>query len=290
MHADMKSSYNERFSFDDPMSKWSACRSTRARATKKSKKATDADELSTDLAADAAAKDPGLQEVEGTLNSPANTDSHTDFQELVQNCTDRESDLLAENKCAHSVCNVNNDDDEHDESFINVTNYPQSMEYEVVSPEETPLYMLAEEDEEDVQNLENSNQEAQLYSGAPITTMCSRIILMKFTMKHRITQEALADLLQILQLHLPSPNNVPSTLYHFRKEFKALQYPLIYHHFCNECLMPTSMETEVCENILCKNSFSERHSKSNFIEIPIHLQLQCILECKYLPVVSYIST
>ena len=51
----------------------------------------------------------------------------------------------------HSVCNVNNDDDEHDENFINVTSYPQSTEYEVVSPEETPLYMLAEEDEEDVQ-------------------------------------------------------------------------------------------------------------------------------------------
>ena len=64
-----------------------------------------------------------------------------------------------------------------------------------------------------------------------ITTMCSRVILMKFVMKHRITQEALADLLQILQLHLPSPNNSPSTTYHFRKEFKDFQYPLIYHHF-----------------------------------------------------------
>jgi len=71
----LKFSYDERFSFDDPMSQWSACQSTRARATKKSKKATDAEELSTDLAADVAAKDPvcDLQEVEGTLNSPAYT-------------------------------------------------------------------------------------------------------------------------------------------------------------------------------------------------------------------------
>ena len=226
-----------------------------------------------------------LQEVQGTLNSSVYADSNSD----------NESGLLAVNKrlqCVHSevgigslsVWDINNDDEDDDRDCIDVTSYPQSLEYEVVSPEETPSYVQAEEegDEEDMQNLENSDQVhqgAQLYSHAPITTMCSRVILMKFIMKHRITQEALADLLQVLQLHLPSPNNAPSTLYHFRKEFKDLQYPLIYHHFCNKCLMPASMETEVCENILCKSSFSERHS--NFIEIPIHLQLQCILERKH---------
>ena len=39
-------------------------------------------------------------------------------------------------------------------------------------------------------------------------------------MKHRITQEALADLLKVLQLHCPSPNNIPSTVYHFKSSLK----------------------------------------------------------------------
>ena len=41
----MKSAYNERFFFDDPLSKWSACRSTRSRF-KKMKTATLTEETS----------------------------------------------------------------------------------------------------------------------------------------------------------------------------------------------------------------------------------------------------
>jgi len=137
--------------------------------------------------------------------------------------------------------------------------------------------------DEDTQNPENTVQvdlDALLYSDAQMTTMCSGVIIMKFAMKHRITKEALADLLKVLQLHLPSANNAPPTLHHFKKEFKDLQYPLIYHHFCTKSLMPTSIE-KVSGNTLCKSSFSTHYSKSNFIEIPIHLQLRSILEHKY---------
>ena len=126
-----------------------------------------------------------------------------------------------------------------------------------------------------MQNLENNNQEAQFIQ------WCTHYHHMQqnyFNEEHK----------KHLQTYFKSSNYICHCQIMCRLHYtisEALQYPLIYHHFYNKCLIPTSMETEVCENILCKNSFSERYSKSNFIEIPIHLQLQCILVRKYLPIV-----
>ena len=306
--ASKKSSYNERFSFDDPLSKWSTCRSTRNRAFKKLKDARDRDpSLSADMVVeDTDQNEEGnvtvvddSQEMQDTsMSSSGYADSNID---LIDN-TNSESPV---NNCKHLQCaevgtgSLSEWDTNFDECYdidrdcIEVVNCPQSLENEVVSPEETSLHVQSEAEEVNEPTLENTEQTnpvALLYSNAPITTMCSNVILMKFVMKHRITQEALSDLLKVLQLHLPSPNNAPFTLYHFRKNFTDLQYPVIYHHFCSKCLMPASLETEVCENTLCKSVFSERYSKSNFIEIPIHLQLKCILERKYTFILMHIMS
>ena len=207
----MKASYNERYSFDDPLSKWSACRSTRARATKKLKSDRDGEQSSDAVYVanlDIACSPKGDGIVDSVISC--------DMQEVE--ATVSQSAVNKRLQCVHSelgigsmsVWDINDDDDDDDtRDYIDVTEYPQLLEYEVVSPEETSSYAQAEGDEEDMQNLENSDQvhqDASLYIDAPISSMCSRVILMKFVMKHRITQEALADLLQVLQLHLPSPN------------------------------------------------------------------------------------
>ena len=79
-----------------------------------------------------------------------------------------------------------------------------------------------------------------LYKEASITTAASNVLLMKYAMKHKFSWEAITDLLQIVKLHCPSPNNVPSSLFYFKKHFKDLQYPIKHLYFCSTCLSEVS--------------------------------------------------
>ena len=120
-----------------------------------------------------------------------------------------------------------------------------------------------------------------LYKDASITKAASSVLMMKYAMKHKLSWEALADLLQIVKLHCPSPNNVPSTLFHFKKHFKDMQYPLQHHYFCSTCLCEVSENAKFCGNQECSFSSKELSSLSSFIEVPIDLQMKSILERTY---------
>ena len=184
-------------------------------------------------------------------------------------------------------------------NYLNFMDYPQTLEYSDLITHALPItheILDAEEDgteiaetdlgESEMHN-DSSHHENKLYRDAPISTASSSVLLMKFIMKHRITQEALTDLLKVLKLHCPSPNNLPSTVYHFKKQFKDLQYPIIYHYFCSKCLAEVSTESTVCNNTFCKSTLTEPHTKSSFIEVPIDLQLKCILERKHIYSYTY---
>ena len=54
-----------------------------------------------------------------------------------------------------------------------------------------------------------------LFSGAPITTTSSIVLILSFVMKYKLTQEALRDLVAVIEAHCPRPNNC-------KKEIKKL--------------------------------------------------------------------
>ena len=54
-----------------------------------------------------------------------------------------------------------------------------------------------------------------LFSGAPITTTSSIILILSFVMRYKLTQEAFRDLLAVIEAHCPRPNNC-------KKEVKKL--------------------------------------------------------------------
>ena len=51
-----------------------------------------------------------------------------------------------------------------------------------------------------------TNSSALLYDGSQQTVSASSVLVLQFKMKHKLTQEALGDLLELLKLHCPSPN------------------------------------------------------------------------------------
>ena len=298
----MKSAYNERFYFDDPLSKWSACRSTRSRAKKlKASTADVTEETHSATCSDRPCNsDSAYTEDDPAGGHPVLLNSVTNFRPDSEIFTS-ENDASPngdQSKLIEDAVNVMISDgslNETHDHYLNFVDHPQSLEYsDFVTPsspsmltDEMPWKELEEDfevPETDVDEAETNDHSCQykdkLYKDAVITTASSSVLLMKFTMKHGITQEALADLHKVLQLHFPSPNNLPSTLYHFKKQFRSLQYPVNYHYFCSKCLAEVSVESEICNNSYCSSNLSKSHSKSSFIEIPVDLQLKCILEHK----------
>lgn len=90
----------------------------------------------------------------------------------------------------------------------------------------------------------------------------SSILLMQYSLRHNLTQEALSDLLKLLDVFLPlSSNDFPSLLYLFNKPFIDYDFPLVIYYFCNNCMIDVLKEMR-CPR--CSASLS-RQTRSIFI-------------------------
>ena len=122
-----------------------------------------------------------------------------------------------------------------------------------------------------------------LYDGARLTLSTSNILIMQYKMRHKLTDECLADLLQLLKLHCPTPNRCLQSTYYFKKHFSRLTCPIQFHYFCSTCFQSVNQPqvSKRCPNPLCRSDITEAGARSSFIEIPIESQLQTLFERKY---------
>ncbi len=248
-----KSTYKERFSFDDPLHRRSASRSTIYRARKRAKLAR--------------------QEQKGGSTEDASNHSaivQEDHNMVVgdddQNGSDHETDVNAGRR---DVVNSKSDSDDSDGSLCDFYDFSDG---ESVSDDEPALQRIMPC---------TTDEPQRLYEGASLTTSTSSLLISKYKLRLNLTGEALSDLLRLLKLHCPSPNTVPASPYLF-KRFRELKYPVTYHYFCNTCLSSIdgpATATE-CTNPGCAQDFTLGDGKSYFLELPIEKQLCKILERK----------
>ena len=87
---------------------------------------------------------------------------------------------------------------------------------------------------------------------------------MKYKLRHKLTEEAIADLLSLIKLHCPSPNRSLTSVYLLKKQFLDINYPIVIHRLCSTCLhtIDTS-ESEICPNSICKKTLNK--IRFNFI-------------------------
>ena len=172
------------------------------------------------------------------------------------------------------------------ESLFNqdLASHPLSFEAELLPPDHDEPEDSEKEDSGHCSSVCSSMFGASaLYSGSSVTVPSSCVLIMTYKMKHNLTQEALADLLHLIKLHCPLPNQCPSSVYHFNKLFHDVQYPVDFHYFCSSCLhiVKPSKEVRVCGNPQCSKDLSTDDSVSSFIEVPVEYQLKILLERKY---------
>jgi len=108
----------------------------------------------------------------------------------------------------------------------NYSYHPQSVEFlELLTA--TPELLNEEDDTSDTEITDDSASDEStgnelgaayadsLYKDSVITTPASNVVIMEYAIKHNLTMDALADLLKLVKLHCPAPNNVSSTRFHF---------------------------------------------------------------------------
>ena len=117
-----------------------------------------------------------------------------------------------------------------------------------------------------------------LYSGAPLTSSTSFVLLLTFVMKHKLTREAFNDLLLVIEAHCPRPNNCKTSAKKLLEFVSQAKGDLEKHYFCDYCKAYFGKGTGNC------NICGQRISKDGgfFIEVPVEKQLKTFFTGKSL--------
>ena len=273
-----KSTYGERFSFENPLCKLSANRSTRNRAKKR--RALDDSGPTTDILRDNFGQEQDQEEPVYT----AGEDHHCSEYVHQRACNDH---ISCDPTDGVGVASLQIDVEETEQLVGLAGTQSDTIDRPLISDEFSDLFFQPESDEEESGSTqllsEKENVSSRLYEGSALSVCASNVLIMKYKLKHNLTQDALGDLLSLLRIHCPSPNECPPSVYKFRKHFGQLKYPINSHHFCSSCLWSIDDLSQVqsCPNPYCsKDVMFRKKAVSSFIEVPIEPQLKTFFERK----------
>ena len=155
--------------------------------------------------------------------------------------------------------------------------------YELFIGEDNNASLDSVSDSEDHDNLDMTSGQCEskpddvLYSGAPLTSSISFVLLLTFVMKHKLTREAFNDLLLVIEAHCPRPNNCKTSVKKLLEFASQANGDLEKHYFCDYCKAYFGKGTGNC------NICGERISKDGgfFIEVPVEKQLKMFFTGKF---------
>lgn len=129
----------------------------------------------------------------------------------------------------------------------------------------------------------SDQNQLDLYPGSTISVRTSNLLIRSFNYRHHLTYQAKADLLQLLQVHLPHPNQLPSTLYTFQKQNRQCSVDVdpevTEHHYCSQCY--TILTEETCSACTLCGVNLVYNATPYFIVVSIPDQLKVFLKRKY---------
>ena len=183
------------------------------------------------------------------------TDENTEFQSASEESSYESSEIQeSSNEVQESSSELQESSNELQESSSEITKSSEdqgSSEDEEGSGDEEPANPLDE----------------PLYSGAKLSVIDSYMKIMKYSLRHSLTKQALGDLLSLLDEHLPVSSMI--SVHRLRKLFLQLYEDMsfITHHCCSNCHSPLENSTSLCRHG-CTSSPIE------FLQILVEPQLQ----------------
>ena len=136
-----------------------------------------------------------------------------------------------------------------------------------------------QEDEESdiVDDLENDDNETSdddlpLYEGAKVSKLGAMIVVMLFALRHKLSGQALIDLVKVLCALLPDSHKFVTSAYLLKKYFADLfgEPAPKKHSYSGNCLGRIRMGQAECLKDKCRDA---KKKIENFLELDLHLRL-----------------
>ena len=122
------------------------------------------------------------------------------------------------------------------------------------------------------------DEDATVYPTCPLWLSESELLIMTLAIRHKLTGDALADVIKLIDLHcIPGPHSHSiKTLRELKSYFADSKETLDLFYYCNcyYCLLP-SEHTPVCP--ICHTDQGSPAAKSYFVVLPIEHQLSKFL-------------
>ena len=92
-----------------------------------------------------------------------------------------------------------------------------------------------------------------LYDGAPVTTEESMLATYMYAIRNKLSYQATSQLLELMKIHLPTPNSFPRSFYKLKKHLSGIA-TLKLRKFCSSCLDEIPEGQKECGKRQCKQS------------------------------------
>ncbi len=115
-----------------------------------------------------------------------------------------------------------------------------------------------------------------LFMNSPLTLEESIFSTYIFSVRNKLSYQATTQLLQLMQIHFPKPNEYPPSLHKLDKHFKTMKQ-LQFTKFCQSCMAKLPQEEKHCKRMACGKT-----SESNFALLPFENELADICSGKVL--------
>lgn len=110
----------------------------------------------------------------------------------------------------------------------------------------------------------------RLYEGSSISVDEAVTALLTFAQTAKLSGQTLGRLLSLINLLLPKPNKLPTTVFQFFSTLQCEDSEVNIHYFCSNCYKERSSAKDYCDNCDCK-------TVDFFIHLPVGPQLKKML-------------
>ena len=172
-------------------------------------------------------------------------------------------------------CSENNHVDEQSDSDLSFSDSDSDHE-QFVSESDNNREQKDSDHQQDGQqhNASSPNTDVPLYPGATITLKVTMILLLTFVVRHNLSNEAISDLLYLIELICPKPNLCCTTVHKFKKYFSYLVTPVKLCYYCPTCFSELSAKDTVCS--ICNSIFQSAKDMAYFLHFSISTQIRAL--------------
>ncbi|OXA49484.1 hypothetical protein Fcan01_16016 [Folsomia candida] len=118
-----------------------------------------------------------------------------------------------------------------------------------------------------------------LYTGARISRKESSLLILGYSIRHKVSKAALSDILNLINFHLPHGVSIPTSTYLFDKEIGGDYSRIQKVAYCKDCKVEIKEDDSKCGKCQVPTTFSTCLTRGNFfVSFDINKSLQDLLQ------------